>query len=128
MAEQAEPSSRGAWRLCRHSRWLLGSTQVGLQHLFSDANGGLARITPRQTSAFYHEVERDDFNGDGLKDILTARVNKRDFTPGNYDEGERPGESCGCGWKTHVTTTGPDMIFQSVPYKDGLAIFCTEFL
>jgi len=101
---------------------------------FADANGGLARITPRKTGAFYHEVEWHDFNGDGLKDILTLRVNKIGFTPGNYDEGEmlwleNPGleNFAAVEWKVHVITTGPDVIFKSIPYQGGLAIFCTEF-
>jgi len=98
------------------------------------ANGRLNRITPKITGAFYHEVEWHDFNGDGLKDILTVRVNKIGFVPGNYDEGEmlwleNPGlDKFTAGeWKTHIITKGPDVIFKTTPYQGGLAIFCTEF-
>ena len=30
-------------------------------------------------------------------------------------------------WKTHIIAEGPDVIFKSIPYKGGLALFCTEF-
>ena len=38
---------------------------------------------PPMTSCEWH-----NFNGDGLKDILTVRVNKDGFTPGDYEEGD----------------------------------------
>jgi len=100
----------------------------------ADANGTLNRITPKVTGAFYHEVEWHDFNGDGLKDILTVRVNKIGFVPGNYDEGEmlwleNPGKDkfTAGEWKTHIITKGPDVIFKTIPYQGGMAVFCTEF-
>jgi len=99
----------------------------------ADRKGNTHRITDNAKNKFYHEVEWHDFNGDGLKDILTVRVNKNGFVPGDYEEGdmmwlENPGPAGFEGqWKPHYITKGPDVIFKSIPYKGGLAVFCTEF-
>lgn len=100
----------------------------------ADAKGRIHRITPQVKGAFYHEVEWHDFNGDGLKDILTLRVNQIGLLPGNYNPGEmiwleNPGvdRMTSQEWKTHIITEGPDVIFKTVPYQGGLAVFCTEF-
>jgi len=93
----------------------------------------LHRITDNAKNKFYHEVEWHDFNGDGLKDILTVRVNKNGFVPGDYDEGdfmwlENPGQANFLKeWKPHYIAKGPDVIFKTIPHKGGLAVFCTEF-
>lgn len=100
---------------------------------FADKSGGVHRITDGAKNKFYHEVEWHDFNGDGLKDMLTVRVNKIGFAPGTYDEGdlmwlENPGSSNFLRpWKHHYIAKGPDVIFKTIPYKGGLAVFCTEF-
>lgn len=99
----------------------------------ADKSGELYRITDNSPNRFYHEVEWHDFNGDGLKDILTVRVNKNGFLPGDYDEGDlmwlqNPGPAAFVReWTPHLIAKGPDVIFKSVPYKGGLAVFCTEF-
>jgi len=99
----------------------------------ADKRGRVHRVTDNAKNKFYHEVEWHDFNGDGLKDILTVRVNKNGFVPGDYDEGdmlwlENPGQAgFEKQWKSHLIAKGPDVIFKSVPYKGGLAVFCTEF-
>jgi len=99
----------------------------------ADPAGTIHRITDNAPNKFYHEVEWHDFNGDGLKDILTVRVNKIGFTPGNYEEGdllwlENPGPSgFEQEWTAHLIAKGPDVIFKTIPYKGGLAVFCTEF-
>jgi len=99
----------------------------------ADPAGRIHCITDNAPNKFYHEVEWHDFNGDGLKDILTARVNKNGLLPGDYDEGdllwlENPGPAgFEREWTSHLIAKGPDVIFKSVPYKGGLAVFCTEF-
>lgn len=102
---------------------------------FADNAGRVHRITDNANNKFYHEVEWHDFNGDGFKDMLTVRVNKNGFAPGDYDEGdmmwlENPGPRSGNflkPWKPHYIAKGPDVIFKSIPYNGGLAVFCTEF-
>jgi len=100
---------------------------------FADESGDIHRITDNAKNKFYHEVEWHDFNGDGLKDMMTSRVNKNGFVPGDYDEGdfmwfENPGQANFLKpWTPHYIAKGPDVIFKSVPYKGGLAVFCTEF-
>jgi hypothetical protein len=100
---------------------------------FADRRGNVHRITDNAANTFYHEVEWHDFNGDGLKDMLTVRVNKNGFTPGDYDEGdmmwlENPGPANFLKpWKPHYIAKGPDVIFKSIPHNGGLAVFCTEF-
>jgi len=100
---------------------------------FMGPKGDIHRITNNEKNKFYHEVEWHDFNGDGLKDILTVRVNKNGFVPGDYEEGdmlwlENPGPANFTGeWKEHLIAKGPDVIFKTVPYEGGLAVFCTEF-
>jgi len=101
---------------------------------FMAPDGKLHRITDNAKNKFYHEVEWHDFNGDGLKDILTVRVNKNGFVPGDYEEGdmmwlENPGPAgfATQEWKAHYIAKGPDVIFKSIPYEGGLAVFCTEF-
>lgn len=100
----------------------------------ADARGQTHRITPKKKGAFYHEVEWHDFNGDGLKDILTLRVNQLGLVPGNWDPGEmlwleNPGvdRMAKQEWREHVIVEGPDVIFKTAPYQGGLAVFCTEF-
>ena len=66
-------------------------------------------------------------------DISTVSVNKSGFTPGNNEEGKmlelkNPGLNHFAGdWKTHLSKTGPDVIFKNIPRKGGLDITCTEF-
>jgi len=98
----------------------------------ADASGSLHRISPEEKGAFYHEVEWHDFNGDGLKDMLTARVVKSGFFvpkfTGNLMWYENPGVDKITGlWKQHIITTGPDVIFRQKPYGDGFAVYTTEF-
>ena len=78
----------GVRRVCCRARWLLGSIKSAGNIFLADATGRLNRITPKITGAFYHEVEWHDFNGNGLKDILTVRVNQIGFVPGSNDEGK----------------------------------------
>jgi len=99
----------------------------------ADSQGGIFRITPAEKGACYHEVEFHDFNGDGLEDILTARFVKGGpfFKPtfkGDLLWYENPGlSSLTSEWKQHIITQGPDVIFKTIPYQGGFAIFCAEF-
>jgi len=98
----------------------------------ANSTGGLFRISPAEKGACYHETEFHDFNGDGLLDILTARFVKSGFPLPKFDGDllwyENPGVSqITSEWKQHIITQGPDVIFKSIPYEGGLAIFCTEF-
>jgi len=100
------------------------------------ADGSVARISESKTGTFYHEVEWHDFNGDGLKDILTVRCTKTGsvfsgfaFT-GEMVWMENPGkaEMDKVLWKEHHIADGPDVIFKSIPGPNGgRAVFATEF-
>jgi len=96
------------------------------------ADGTVARITRPQAGIFYHEVEWHDFNGDGNLDILTSRCIKQWFGfkfTGELVWLENPGKADmdKTFWEEHKIDFGPDVIFKSVPYKGGLAVFATEF-
>jgi len=98
----------------------------------ADKKGNIDRVSPAISGAFYHEVEWHDFNGDGLKDMLTQRVIKSGIFSFKFKGElmwlENPGASDFLSeWKTHIIAEGPDVIFKSKPYKGGLAVFCTEF-
>jgi hypothetical protein len=101
-----------------------------------DTAGSVAPITRSEPRVFYHEVEWHDFNGDGLLDILTARVKLTGrFSikfSGEMVWLENPGKDkmYGTVWTEHSVTSGPDVVFKSVPYAlldGGLAVFATEF-
>lgn len=100
----------------------------------ADAAGTIHRISKEVKGAFYHEVEWFDFNGDGLLDMLTARTIKtgppwRMKWDGELLWYENPGKSSILTqeWPEHVITKGPDVIFKSMHYNGGHAIFTTEF-
>jgi len=98
----------------------------------ADRKGNVNRITAKVKGAFYHEVEWHDFNGDGLKDMLTQRVIKSGIFSfkfkGEMMWYENPGASDFTSeWKANFIAEGPDVIFKTTPYKGGLAVFCTEF-
>jgi len=102
--------------------------------LLADKNGKLHRITEDEKNVFYHEVEFFDFNGDGLKDILTSRVRIVGRFPWNQKWTgdliwyENPGKARITElWPKHYITEGPDVIFRKVKYGSGYAIFTTEF-
>merc|ERR1719384_102543 len=98
-------------------------------------DGSTHRFSKSKKGTFYHEVEWHDFNGDGLLDILTLRCTKTGSVFSGFEfSGEmvwlvNPGKSQmdKVIWEEHVITAGPDVIFKSKPYKDGLAVFTTEF-
>jgi len=98
-----------------------------------DRSGTVHRISEFQSGAFYHEVEWHDFNGDGMEDILTVRAIKGGsfFRPtfrGEMLWYENPGRSQMLNlWTQHKIVDGPDVIFKSIPYNGGLAVYCTEF-
>jgi len=96
-------------------------------------DGRTFRITRSPSKTFYHEVEWHDFDGDGLKDILTARCTKSGFFSFTFT-GEmlwlkNPGTNgfASTVWTETSITAGPDVIFKSKAYKGGLAVFNTEF-
>lgn len=100
----------------------------------ADPSGIVHRVIEPVNDQFYHEVEWHDFSGDGILDMLTARVVKGGpfFAPtfsGQLLWLENPGKNQMINryWKEHVITAGPDVIFKSKPYGDGLAVYCTEF-
>lgn len=99
----------------------------------ANSSGSIFRITPQEKGSCYHEVEWHDFNGDGFKDILTARFVKggslfRPTFKGDMMWYENPGPSnLLTEWKQHKITDGPDVIFKKVRYGDGFAIFASEF-
>jgi len=99
---------------------------------FAKEDGSIVRVTEQVEGAFYHEVEWHDFNGDGRKDMLTCRTIKGGPFWGPTFRGEllwyeNPGDDVFQEWRAHVITDGPDVIFKSIPYQGGLAIFTTEF-
>jgi len=100
---------------------------------FCTQAGQCNKITASPDKTFYHEVEWIDFDGDGLKDILTARCKKIGFFSIRF-EGEmlwlkNPGSSgfASSVWQETSIVAGPDVIFKSKPYKGGHAVFTTEF-
>lgn len=97
-------------------------------------DGTVFRINPTKADTFYHEVEWIDFNGDGLKDILTSRCTKGGSLFSPVFSGElvwlrNPGiaNMDKVIWAETIITPGPDVIFKAVPYKTGFAVFTTEF-
>jgi len=100
------------------------------------ADGSVHKISISKKGTFYHEVEWHDFNGDGLKDILTVRATKTgsvfsgfSFT-GEMVWLENPGKAQmdQVVWKEHHIADGPDVIFKSIAGPNGgLAVFATEF-
>jgi len=98
------------------------------------ADGTMAKISKSKKGTFYHEVEWHDFNGDGLKDILTVRCTKEsDFKfnfVGEMVWMENPGKDLmdKVEWVEHHIADGPDVIFKSRPGPNGgLNVFTTEF-
>jgi hypothetical protein len=100
----------------------------------ADPSGTVHRITAERKGGFYHEVEWHDFNGDGEKDMLTARVIKSGpfFAP-KFDgelvwlENPGRGQMTRQMWKEHIVASGPDVIFKTKAYNGALAVYCTEF-
>jgi hypothetical protein len=102
----------------------------------------LEPLAPARKDTFYHKADWVDFNGDGVKDLLTARVHevsagtfKKNFT-GQLLWLEAPsnGSFTSGPWQEHLIVEGPDVIFDrlshtvSVDGVDGVhAVFCSEF-
>jgi len=99
---------------------------------FAESDGTVHRVTKEKKGSFYHEVEWHDFNGDGHKDMLAARAVKGGPFWAPKFSGEllwfqNPGDDVFQEWKEHLITEGPDVIFKSIPYNGGLAVFSAEF-
>jgi hypothetical protein len=92
----------------------------------------LARITPKKKGAFYHVVEWHDFDGDGNKDLLTARTITEGFIPkfrGELVWYRNPGRNkmLSQEWEEHIIVDGPDVDFKTIKHGSGLAVICTQF-
>ena len=88
-------------------------------------------LTNPKKGYYYHEAHWHDFNGDGKKDLLTARSNSKEDggellwleQPENWEEGEP--------WKEHIIYTGgPDIsftVFENERFENELVVFSGEF-
>jgi hypothetical protein len=110
--------------------------------MYAYVNGSLEPLAAAKKDTFYHKADWVDFNGDGVKDLLTARVSevpagtfKKNITgqllwleapaDGSYTTGP---------WKEHIIVEGPDILFERFPHTlsvdgvDGVhVVFCSEF-
>jgi len=108
-----------------------GKTDGGM--FLCDRDGVVHRIAEFLSGAFYHEIEWHDFNGDGQEDMLTVRAIKGGsfFRPSFRGEMlwfENPGKAEMLNtWPQHKIVDGPDVIFKSIPFNGGIAVYCTEF-
>jgi len=98
-----------------------------------DRDGNTYRITPKTKGAFYHLAEWFDFDGDGVKDMLTVRAIKSGLFTIKF-EGQlvwyrNPGTNnmLTQEWEEHIITTGPDVYFKTKMYNGMIAVFATEF-
>jgi hypothetical protein len=111
-------------------------------NIYAYVNGTLEPLAPEKKDAFYHKADWVDFNGDGLKDLLTARVAevpegvfKKNFTGQLlWLEAPADGSYTAGPWKEHIIVEGPDILFERFPHPmrvDGVegvhAVFCSEF-
>jgi len=111
-------------------------------NIYAYENGKLEPLAPARKDTFYHKADWIDFNGDGVKDLLTARVEetqegyfKKNIT-GHllWLEAPSDGSYANGPWKEHLIVEGPDILFQRFPYTltvDGVegvhVIVASEF-
>jgi hypothetical protein len=90
-------------------------------------------LTSAKKGWFYHRTEEWDVDGDGLKDIVTARSTMPMVgTPqGELLWLENPGSASAesTPWQEHVIASGPDVHFRILPSEisPSLTIIATEF-
>jgi hypothetical protein len=98
------------------------------------SNGGNVHCATGKKKGFYHEVKWYDFDGDGLKDMLTSRTIKTGpiwdpkFT-GELIWYKNPGRNhmLEVQWEENIIVEGPDVIFYPKEYGPGYAVFASEF-
>ena len=90
-----------------------GKSTGAIHRITVDANGNAKdeKLTTDKKDWFYHKGVFVDVNGDGLKDIVTARGHKALFGGG---EGEliwlqNPGNEVKIPWDEHHLADGPDI-------------------
>jgi hypothetical protein len=111
-------------------------------NMYAFVNGALEPLAPDYKDTFYHEADWIDFTGDGVKDLLTARVHELSEGPFKKNitgqllwlEAPANGSYTSGPWKEHIIAEGPDILFERYPHTlrvdgvDGVhAIFCSEF-
>ena len=78
---------------------------------YIDDQGKVTKLV-KEGGFFYHTVKWYDMNGDGLKDIVTARAKKPIFgsSKGELIWLEQPSDGNPLQiWKEHLITVGPDV-------------------
>jgi hypothetical protein len=112
-------------------------------NMYAFVNGSLEPLAPARKDTFYHRADWVDFTGDGVEDLLTARVQKvpasspfkMNFTGQLlWLEAPSDGSYTNGPWKEHIIAEGPDILFERFPHTltvDGVhgvyAVFCSEF-
>jgi len=108
-----------------------GRDKSGIFLADSRGSRGNVHCITREYYGFYHEVKWIDFDGDGHKDVLTARTLKSfdwKFT-GQLIWLKNPGPDRMMKeeWKETFIVEGPDIVFVPKKHRDGWAVYCSEF-
>ena len=99
---------------------------------YIDDQGKVTKLVKKKRGFFYHTVKWYDMNGDGLKDIVTARAKKPIFgsSKGELIWLEQPSDGNPLQiWKEHLITVGPDVNFvlEDITNDGEPEIIATEF-
>ena len=101
--------------------FLIPFAQTGQVTLYNTATGERNQISTNERNYFYHQAKFRDVDGDGLLDIITAKVNFPTSTIGKLVWFRNPGTRTFPWEERTLITGGPDIFFELHDFNgDGL--------